>query len=481
MIKSNLIPVLKSFSKKELNEFEKFLNSPFFGCKKFVLNYYKVLIKHYPEFKEEDIGKEKLFGIVYKDRKYNDALNRRIVSDLLRFAEEYMTYINFKRERFMTTRCTLNELRSRKLEKLFQLRSESMLDRIEKSPTVDPSLMLESYFVHMEMSTERSSIRNEKRHESSRRAAEDFISIFICVFYSYLRHTITFVKEIRKNSELMSGFLSNFNFDSFLKAIDSNQSIYNVYIKMIGYSYKIVYDIEDKKAVNDLWNLLNNNPGYFSKKDMLDIYVTLVTFYRYHNNKYDNIYLNEELYIYNDILKHKIYFNLQLSFCRNYIRLSALKPDPEKIREFSEEYSPDFPPEYKQDLIEYCESVYSFEKKLFERSLTAASKVNIEKELFKKDIKILKIKNYYELDYTDSVYSEIDNLKHFLTDAETINAEAMTKSRKFIKYISAIMRGKEKKSNTDLFVLKKELSKEVKTEEKNWLLTKTEELLKTVG
>ncbi|MBK9404630.1 MAG: hypothetical protein IPN57_08870 [Ignavibacteria bacterium] len=103
-------------------------------------------------------------------------------------------------------------------------------------------------------------------------------------------------------------------------------------------------------------------------------------------------------------------------------------------------------------------------------------KINIEKELFKKDIKILKIKNFYELDYLDSVYSEIDNLKHYLTDSETIIPDNLKKSRNFIKYISSVMRGKENKSGADLFVLKKELKKERLVIEKKWLLEKIDEL-----
>ncbi|MEZ4691553.1 MAG: hypothetical protein R3A12_15905 [Ignavibacteria bacterium] len=33
MNRSKLIPILKSFSKEEIKEFDKFLDSPFFGCK----------------------------------------------------------------------------------------------------------------------------------------------------------------------------------------------------------------------------------------------------------------------------------------------------------------------------------------------------------------------------------------------------------------------------------------------------------------
>lgn len=480
MNRSNIIPVLKSFSKDELKDFEKFLDSPFFGCKKFVLNYYRVLIKYYPDFKEDDIKKEKIFGIVYKDKKYNDDLNRRIISDLIRFSEEYMSYINFRGNKAFRSSCSLNELRNRKLDNLFRIRSESIMKRINNSEIVDPLLILESYFVNVEISEYRSFIRDEKKHISLGQANEDFIVFFLRLIYSYLKHTITFSNETKIRNEIVSAFLEIFDIDSFLNILENNKSKYNVYLKMVGYSYKIVADKEDVESISKLTDLMNKNPVYFSKNELQNIYASIVTFYRYQNEKYENVYLEEELKVYNDILKEKLFMDnknmLQLSFCRNYIRLCVLKQDANRIKEFCKEYYLNLPELYKQDLTDYCDSIYCFEKRLFEKSLTAASKVNIDKELFKRDMKILKIKNYYELDYSDSMYSEIDNLKHFLTDSETIISDYMMKSRNFLKYISSVIRAKENRSGVDIFVLRKELENENSVNEKKWLLEKIDEL-----
>lgn len=480
MNRSNLIPVLKSFSKEELKDFEKFLDSPFFGCKKFVLNYYRVLIKYYPDFREDDIKKEKIFGILYKDKKYNDDLNRRIISDLIRFSEEYMSYVNFRSNKAFRSSCSLNELRNRKLDNLFRIRSESLLKKINSSEIVDPLLLLESYFVNVEVSEYRSFIRDEKKHISLGKANEDFIVFFLRLIYSFLKHSITFSNETKIRNEIVFAFLDNFNIDSFLNILENNKSKYNVYLKMVGYSYKIVADKEDITSISKLADLVSENPVYFSKNELQNIYASIVTFYRYQNEKYENVYLDEELSVYNKILEEKLFMDnknmLQLSFCRNYIRLCVLKKDTNRIKEFCEEYYLNLPDLYKQDLTDYCDSVYFFEKKLFEKSLSAASKVNIDKELFKKDIKILKIKNYFELDYSDSLYAEIDNLRHFLSDSETIISDYMIKSRNFLKYISSLMRAKENKSGVDPFVLKKELVKENLINEKKWLLEKIDEL-----
>lgn len=480
MNRSILIPVLKSFSKDEIKDFQKFLDSPFFGCKKFVLNYYRVLIKYYPDFKADDIKKEKIFGIVYKDKKYNDDLNRRIISDLIRFSEEYMSYINFRSNKAFRSSCSLNELRNRKLDNLFRIRSETLMKKISGSEIIDPLLILESYFVNVEVSEYRSFIRDEKKHLSLGQANEDFIVFFLRLIYSYNKHTITFSNEIKVRNEIVSAFLENFKIDSFLNILEKNQSRYSIYLKMIGYSYKVVADKDDITSISKLTDLMNKNPVYFSKNELQNIYASIVTFYRYQNEKYENVYLEEEFEVYNNILKEKLFMDnknmLQLSFCRNYIRLCVLMHDVDRIGEFCEKYYLNLPDLYNKDLTYYCDSIYFFEKKSYEKSLSAASKVNIDKELFKRDMKILKIKNFYELGYSDSLYAEIDNLRHFLSDSETITSDYMTKSKNFLKFISSVVRAKENNSRVDLFVLRKELEKEYSVNEKKWLMEKIVEL-----
>lgn len=266
MIKSNLIPVLKSFSKDEIKEFEKFLDSPFFGCGKFVLKFYKVLIKHYPVFNEEDIKKEKIFGIVYKDKKYNDALTRRIISDLIRFSEEYITYKNFKNNNAFYSSCSLNELRNRKLHNLFRLRSESILKKINKSEIGDPDRILESYFTNFEIGQYRTFIRDEKMHESRSLSAEAITVYFLRVISYYLIHSINFTHETNTKNKIISAFLNNFNFESFFKLLENDQSKFSVYLKMLGYVYQIVADKEDRQSCTKLNELISANPGFLKKK-----------------------------------------------------------------------------------------------------------------------------------------------------------------------------------------------------------------------
>ena len=73
-----------------------------------------------------------------------------------------------------------------------------------------------------------------------------------------------------------------------------------------------------------------------------------------------------------------------------------------------------------------------------ERSLQHASKADLNKAVFRKDLRILKIKIYYEINYMDSLLSEIDSFRHFNASNETINRSIIDKAKNFISYISAL-------------------------------------------
>jgi hypothetical protein len=161
MYKSKLFPILRSFTSEELREFERYLASPFFGYKAFVLKFFRHLPKYHPHYRDEDISKESLFKKVYKNRKYNDNLVRRILSDLIRAAEDFLTLKNFKGNDIFRNACLLNELRNRGLNDSFRVRSGSILREIESSNEINAELLLNSYFVNLEIKEYKTAIRDD--------------------------------------------------------------------------------------------------------------------------------------------------------------------------------------------------------------------------------------------------------------------------------------------------------------------------------
>lgn len=480
MHRSKLIPVLKSFSKEEIKEFDKFLDSPFFGCKKFVLNFYRAVIKYYPEFREDDISKMKLFGKLYGEKKYDDGLVRRIISDLIRYSEEYMKIKNFKGNSSFQIHCMLNELRKRNLDDSFRIRSESFLKKLNSSENVDPEMLLETYFANLEIKEFRTFARDYRMHEALDKSTEALSVFFLRTIYSYINHKNTFAKETKNDLSLSALFFDNLNINSLSEYFENIDSRYSAYLKMIIYSFNIVNDKTDRESYYKLNELLKDNPGYFSKWELNNIYVSCLKFLTYQNERYDNIFLNESYSLYekllNEFYKPEPALILQISFCRNYINLCRQKARYNRIREFHKKYLPHFPKGYEDDLLNLCESVYLFEKKNFSRSLIHASKVSVDRDIFKNDVKILKIKNFYELGYFESAFTELDNLKHLISASEKLNQTTVTKGKNFLKILLKLLKSRQGEKGTDIIQITNQIEKENIIYEKSWLLFKAKEI-----
>ena len=366
MKRSRLIPILKSFSKEEIKEFEKFLSSPFFGCKQFVLNLYKVLIRYYPEFKDKDISKDKLFGKLYKEREFNDLLFRRMVSDLIRFSEEYLLYKNFKKKEIFRNTCLLNELSLRNLDAAFTIKHNNIMKRLDELPFADPIKLQEIFHVQTEMKNFRTHLRDELMNKSYLDSVEAFTVLYIRIAFAYLNHINTFKGEYGKTSEIVMSFFKHFDEQGFISDADKFNEKYSAYLKIINYCMLIIKDENDKKSYAELKELMAANSEKLSGHERLSCYVIMLRFCNTNNLKHDNEFLHESFNINETILKEKLFLEyspyLQLSFCRNHVIKCKILNNFYAIKLFIKNFKEYFNPEYKDEFIYYCRSLLLFEE-----------------------------------------------------------------------------------------------------------------------
>ena len=117
MKKSSLIELLSKFSQKEFKEFGEFVHSSFFNKNQSVNKLYDYLRKVYPDFEYDLLQKQYVYDILFPNVEYNDGFMRTIIFNLYSLAEEYLSYIRYKRYPFIVKRNLLYELNERKLDK----------------------------------------------------------------------------------------------------------------------------------------------------------------------------------------------------------------------------------------------------------------------------------------------------------------------------------------------------------------------------
>ncbi|MBK6875355.1 MAG: hypothetical protein IPG99_02500 [Ignavibacteria bacterium] len=474
MYKSKLFPILRSFTSEELREFERYLASPFFGYKAFVLKFFRHLPKYHPHYRDEDISKEALFKKVYKNRKYNDNLVRRILSDLIRAAEDFLTLKNFKGNDIFRNACLLNELRNRGLNDSFRVRSGSILREIENSSEINAELLLNSYFVNLEIKEFKTSVRDDVMQEAYDQMAESLSVFFLRSFLSYVNHVHTFRRKGEAKDNISLSLFKAIDDRRLLKSLENYRGKLAPYVKMMLYNFKIVNNRNDVSSYKNIMKLLDDHKKYFSETELKNIYVNISKFFNYQNNLNNNRFIKETFELYELFLKE--YFipspslRLQLSFCRNYINASKSTGNAEKIKVFRDTYSDCFPEEHERDVELFCTAVYEFEKRNFAESLKAASEIGFQQAVIVKDVRILKIKCMYELDYIESVRTETDNFKRFLSSTKTLTPQSIKRGKHFASFVLQLLRSVNSRDpSTELALLRKKIADCGNLNETKWL------------
>ena len=481
MKNSNLIEILRSFSPEEIKEFGKFIESPFSGCRKFVVRFYKVLSRYHPEFKKVHIRKEVLFSKLYDGREFNDGLVRRMTSDLIRYAEEFLKIKNFRSNKTFQNAALLSELQKRGLGRIFQRKFERMNSEIADSGRLNSQIVLESFLLNTEARRFRTALRDEQMNKSFNSATEALITFFIEGFYSYINHIKTFESEYIKPSEAALKFGKCFDFRGYVEATKNVEGALSDYVRMICYRHELIADPEDRASYEKLKKLLKDNSSKIDPGQIYNCLVIMSRFCSYQNLNHNNRYIKESFRIYDIILNEKYFLldssTMQLSFSRNVVTVCKSLKEFEYIRNFISGYSKYFHDEYKDGFLNYCNAILRFEEKNYEGALELAALVDIDKPVFKKDVKILKLKAYYELGYTESLFAEIDALKHLLSGAGSLKGEISKRAKSFADILFRISKLRSGTGKRDAETLVRQLKSETRINERSWLLEKIQELI----
>ncbi|MBL8017064.1 MAG: hypothetical protein JNK43_07335 [Ignavibacteria bacterium] len=231
MKNTDLIELLKYFDQSDIKSFSKFLSSPYFNSNKAAVSLFSEIRKYYPEFNSDDFNKQNIYSKVFPVEKYNDVKMRKLISDLNKLAEKYLSVERLtKNEKQM-----YNSLLLFKKEKSFFNKNESHLRNWENLLSSSKSKIDEEYYYF------RFSLNSLKAH------FESFKSTYV---------------PNSKNTEF-SSLICYFA----LKAMQ---------IRCVAQIYILIYSIKefDNTLIEELLNL--EITGYFSSEPLIGIYCNIV-------------------------------------------------------------------------------------------------------------------------------------------------------------------------------------------------------------
>jgi len=487
MINSTVIETLKSFNPAEIKSFGKFVRSPYFNESPKLTKLYDLLRKHYPLFKNRNLTKEKIHRKLFPGKKYSDDNMRKLISELQRLAEEYLSYSELDTKYVFEKKVyLLNSLRSRNLDKKFMQELKALHEEYSPLQNVGDDYFYRNLdLTKMELGhiigrgkAGKYNIYNELRDNLNERS-KYLIYYSLIQIYKSAQDLLALSQRynFKFRDTLIYKFLNSFSSEEFMKKLsESDSSMYPVIA--IYYLNFVIYSGSDK----------DDSHYYFLKKLVLKHMLVFTLFER--NNlmvflencclekiKEGKENFHHEIHeVYNIILSSGLYVFRQsdsmdtgrfLRIVNNALVLKKYDWAEKFIIDYNEKLSD----EVKENIIGYSMAVLNFSKSDYNKAIEYASKVKFTSFNLKFQTQVVQLKSYFELNYMDEILYQLDSYKHTLQKDNLSPPEAKEKFYRFMIFLNKIVKFylSDERSMPEINAIIKELKESGDIYEREWI------------
>ena len=478
-----IIQFLKTFDKKEMKDFEKFVASPFFNKGRNYLPLLKEIGRFHPDFNSGKMTREYIYSRLYPGKKYSEKTMKNMNSALVGLAEEYIVQIK-SRERKINYYITLaDELQDRKMFQLSEKAYENSMKLLEKSG-FEPYYFYNSFmFWRTKTYFYQLSGAAAKNIDVLSKEYTYFIYYVISMFSLITEKTYVYKYNINAvfDVELMKKFVHNFE-DVIRHLKEKNYELSGI-ILLYYNIIKMFLNEFDENVYYEIKKTFKDNIEKFSRIQKFRMYATL------HNaiarlSVLDNKkYLMESFALFKDmaqfgLLNIKPGAELNIDLITSIVKVALNVEEYDWLKKFIEDHIDKVPLKFRKCVYNYAHANLCFENRDFSGAQEYLMKVKQETFSFKYDTKVLLLKIYYELKYLEEARSLADSFKHFVSENKSVSEEKKPKNSNFVKFCSELLKCAEENNMFEAGQLKTKLLNTDQCRSKEWLLEKIDELEK---
>jgi hypothetical protein len=503
MQNSKLITILRSLSKDELKELEKFISSPYFTRGRDCIPLFLVLKTSWPEFTGARVTKsavyEKLFpGKTYGDKKSKSTLST-LSSELYNLTLEFLTYSQLKGDERGRKLLLLRNLLDKNLNKQF----ESEYDKAITDDTLNENSerrgsaanFLESFrlnYIYNEYAWKRSDMG--ELYNGLLRSTNDAIAFAIITAYKFIdtKDTASFTFNIKTGHTFADILLESLDNEKMLSGLSRHYPELYPYISANHLVYmmnrnKSGMDDESLSHYRKLKDILDKNLDVFGHREKYMLHQALENYMaiRLEQKRHEKENHMELFDIYKRSLEQGIYkisreSSIEPTVFRNILMTACDMNEFDWAEEFIEKYSGELPEEFAVSMKSHAYATLYFNKREFEKALKHIVNIKYNYLRHKIDAKVLQFKIFYELGDYEPAFNILDTTRHYISSSDDISAIGHTRFSAFVKYSGELLRAKTGKKGSgagktagDILA---RLKNESAVESATWLTNKLKEL-----
>jgi len=445
MYSSNLITLLKTFSKEEFKDFGKFVRSPHFNTHKDVIRYYAYLRKFHPGFNHKSFTPENICKHVYKGRPFKNSEFLKLNSALNQLGNEFL---KFSHDKFFNDYNLLNQFVNRNLGKQFRALYNKLSDYLDNEAGLDNLLFVKKIYL------ETSLIRYNMNRDRQKEICGEIIKRGNYFAYQSLMWIMIQNRDMIANYNAFNyeykespafKFIQSINLEKLINEIKYEDNRLGRYLKYYIYCMMITLHPENEHYFNLFKETFEAIYYEVEKLEKNNYLARMQTYVMKHIQNGDMKYLNELLNAYKFFFDRKDIFEnnyIPMPPFRNCISLALYVKDYKFVNELIEKYSERLYPDYRQDSKNICRAYLNFELKNYDGVIDSLKIFSYNYPPHKIDVKHLLLKTYYEMDNYEQLQTHIDSFRHFISKNKTIPAGVKNKYLELLNLVNQLFTAK---------------------------------------
>lgn len=458
MQKTKLAELLKTFSKSEFKEFEKFILSPYFNNGRDLLPFYNTLKSFYPNFDGPNFTKLKVFKILYPkikfERKKSENILRVLSSEMFQLGREFLKQEEFKSQTNTSFLIELKSLRKRNLNEFYSKLHSKVMKECDLVNMPESDFFLEFHQIHKD-SCKLLEINNS-------RDIQDMISLFNYFLLESGKFIFGKNGEQKNNNDSINNnfifnFFKSFDPDKFLALIsksnlsEKDKDLIKYFTNYIAYSM----DQINAERLENFENSFYKVRKFLGKDIKFNSYASINSYYTVNidmqklNAMFRNL-MKDDLFDENpDNRMHYLAFR---GIFRNFMEVG----EKGEALNFLENYRRYLNPEISQQMYDLCIAELEVVNENYKKALDHISGIEISTFFLKYDLRNLLLKIYFYLNHYEEARYLIQSYRKFLTGNAKVPDEVEKRLLIFLNYYEKLFSLKLAGDKKEIKIFQKE-------------------------
>jgi hypothetical protein len=475
MLSDKLISLLKSFSKVDLNRFEKYLLSPFFNENKDQIKIFNIINDHLrsSDLDLKPIKKQEVWRKVFGTAAYNDVLLRRLCSDLTQLALNYVAYKEYKNQPLLIETNMLNATNTPKLDKHFNGILRKVKTRQEELKSRNTAFHFNNFQI------EQSCHKNKEFLGKKRDDFGNFINADYHLDCFYILQKLKNYCDLLGYKNIISIEIDITLFPSFLDYVKGSNYMDEAAIKAFYLVTEMLLDTENEEYYYELKKILNQRFEEFAYDDLKILYIHLRNYCidtKINMGRSD--YFKELFDLYKDQVKSGIIVEDDFITAQNYkniITVALHINEFEWVENFIQKYTDKLPPENQDNDRNYNLAKVYFHQQEYTKVIEQLREVEYKNVIYSLGGKLMLLKTYFELKEFLALDFLVDSFRIYLRRSSKIPKEVKQQYINVLRFTKKLA-NVESRDQATLLKIKEQVLNCKALAAKKWLIEKIEEM-----